>query len=321
MHPRNNTFKSLPFAFGLATALCFTASVMSCRKDNNPPQASKKSDMRYQLPQGNAPFDTTILNFFHTYNTYILYKFSDVDFNYQLSFNLANPPGGTTNGVVGPVVMRGGDAIAIQAALDFMNQYWFSFYPEGFKKQYLPQKILLAGLIYNSRWNGITKIYDTIRMNPDTIPIEGIDHITLPKIDTAFNTCPLASKLALKAQLNRLFLKHLMYPVVNTMPAPVAPPADFFKVSNYALAGISGVQQYKYGFNSTTRSGNAPTPGADILSYLDTICAKPRAALDAYMLNPSVDVQGLCKRKYDLLVNYFKANYNVDIQAIGNKQD
>lgn len=318
MHPLNNTFRNI--TLGAAMAFCSTALVWSCRKDNNPPQVSKKSDTRYQLPQGNSSFDTAILNFFQTYDTYILYKFSDIDFNYQFSFNLANPPVGTLNPTVGPVVVRGGDSIAIQSALDFMNQYWFSFYPDDFKKKYLPQKILLAGAIYNTRWNYSAKIYDTPRVNPYVVPIEGSDHITLPKIDTAFNTYPLASKLLLKAQLNRLFLKHLMYPLISSIPSPVPPPAEFFKVSNYSQGNITSAQRYKYGFD-TIPFGSAPSPIVDILAFLDTICAKPRAALDAYMLNPKVDSLGLTKRKYDLLVNYFKTNYNVDIQAIGNKQD
>jgi hypothetical protein len=216
--------------------------------------------------------------------------------------------------------MRGGDSIAIQSALDFMEQYWFGFYPEAFKKKYLPQKILLAGLIYNTRWNNTTKIYDTPRVSPYIIPLEGIDHITLPKIDTAFNTYPLASKLLLKAQLNRLFLKHLMYPLVSSVITPVPPPAEFFKVSDYSLSGITSAQRYKYGFD-TLVSGKPPAPMVDMLAYLDTICAKPKAALDAYMLNPKVDSLGLTRKKYDLLVNYFKTNYNVDIQAIGNKQN
>jgi len=318
MHPLNNTFRK--FTLGTAMAFCITALVGSCRKDNNPPQVSKKSDTRYQLPQGNSSFDTAILNFFHTYDTYILYKFSDIDFNYQFSFNLATPPVGSLNATIGPVVIRGGDSIAIQSALDFMNQYWFSFYPDDFKKKYLPQKILLAGAVYNTRYTYSTKIYDTPRVNPYVIPIEGSDHITLPKIDTAFNTYPLASKLLLKGQLNRLFLKHLMYPLISSIPSPVPPPAEFFKVSNYSQGNITSAQRYKYGFD-TIPLGRAPTPIVDILAFLDTICAKPKAALDAYMLNPKVDSLGLTRRKYDLLVNYFKTNYNVDIQAIGNKQD
>jgi hypothetical protein len=58
-----------------------------------------------------------------------------------------------------------------------------------------------------------------------------------------------------------------------------------------------------------------------MVGFLDSICAKSKSQLDAYMLNPNVDVQGLTRRKYDILVNYFVNNYNVDIQAIGNKQD
>jgi hypothetical protein len=319
MHALHNTFTKL--AFGVTTIICSTVMMLSCNKDNNPTQVSEKSTTRYQLPQGSASFDTEILNLFQKYDSYILYKFSDIDFNYQFSYNFANPPVGSGNATTGPVVMRGGDSIAIQSALDFINTYWFSFYPDNFKKKYLPQKILLAGLIYTTRYNGTTKIYDTPRVNPYTLPIEGVDHITLPKIDTAFNSYPLASKLLLKAKLNSLFLKHLMYPVINTIPAPVPVPADFFKVSDYSLGGITRELKYKYGFDTLGVVGRAPTPIVDMVGFLDSICAKSKSQLDAYMLNPNVDVLGLTRRKYELLVNYFKTNYNVDIQAIGNKQD
>lgn len=314
----NNIFEKT--VLGLSMVCFLAVGLVACSKDKNPPQVSEKSTQRYQLPQGNASFDNAILDYFNRYNSYILYKFSDIDFNYQLSYNLASPPVGGTAALPGPVIMRSGDSIAIQSALDFMEQYWFSFYPEDFKKKYLPQKILLAGLIYNTRWNNNTKVYDTPRLNPVIIPIEGIDHLTLPKIDTAFNTYALASKLQLKAQLNRLFLKHLMYPLVSSVPALVPVPADFFKVSDYSVGSLTKANQYKYGYD-TVVSGRAPNPMTDILAFLDTICAKPKASLDAYMLNPTVDVQGLTRKKYNLLVDYFKKNYNIDIQAIGNKQD
>ena len=315
----NSINKFRPIAIVLLVAGSCIIFMQACNKDKNPPQASQKPGTRYTLPQGNASFDAAIVDFFHKYDSYILYKFSDVDFNYQLSYNLATPPIGTGGFVPGPVVMRGGDSIAIQSALDFMNQYWFAFYPEDFKKKYLPQKILLAGLIYNTAYNTTTKIYDTPRVNPLTVPIEGVDHITLPKIDTAFNTYPLASKILLKAQVNKIFLKHLMYPPISTMPAVISQPTDFFKVSDYTVNALTKANMYKYGFD-TVVAGRAPGNYVDLLAFLDTICTKPKSALDAYMLNPSVDVLGLTKRKYDLLVNFFK-NYGVDIQAIGNKQN
>ena len=300
--------------------LVATIMIQSCRKDDNPPVVSEKSDARYNLPQGNAAFDQTILDFYKKYDTYILYKFSTVDFNYQFSYNLASPPVGPLSAVEGPVVMRGADAIAMAACLDFMEQYWFGFYPDAFKKRYLPQKILLAGLTYKTRMNATTKIYDTPRVNPITVPIEGADHLTLPKIDTAFLTLPLADKLLLKAQLNKTFLKQLMYPSVSTMPSKIMAPEDFFKISDYLVTGLTATTRYKSGFliNNGTKP---PTPFNDLSSFLDTICGKSKAQLDAYALNPVNDQLGLVKRKYELLINFFKNNYNVDLQAIGNKQN
>ncbi len=313
--------KDKNICIALSAFLAFSILLIACRKENNPVVISEKKEQRFQLPQGNSSFDATIMDYYKRFDTYILYKFTDIDFSYNFSYNLAQPPVGNINAKTGPVLMRCGDSIAIQSALDFMEQYWFSFYPESFKKRYLPSKIMLAGLIYNTTWNGTTRIYDTPRVNPVTIPIEGADHITLPKIDTAFNTYSLSNKLLLKAQLNKTFLKHLMYPMVSTMPALVPLPDQFFKVSDYSLGILNNSNKYKYGFLTVYAGNRSPEPMTDMLNYLDTICAKPKAALDAYMLNPKVDSLGLTKKKYDLLVNYFKNNYNVDIQEIGNKQN
>ena len=112
-----------------------------------------------------------------------------------------------------------------------------------------------------------------------------------------------------------------MYPIINTIPAPVPVLAEFFKVSDYSLGGITSATKYKYGFDTLAPASRAPTPIVDMIGFLDSICAKSKSQLDANMLNPNVDVLGLTRRKYELLVNYFKTNYNVDIQAIGNKQD
>ncbi|MBO9633885.1 MAG: hypothetical protein J7578_12280 [Chitinophagaceae bacterium] len=308
---------TISFAVVLACVLL----AIACRKDNNPVVISEKKQQRFQLPQGNSAFDTKIVDYYNRYNSYILYKFSDIDFNYAFSYNLADPPNGNITPRTGPVLIRCGDSIAIQSALDFMEQYWFSFYPEDFKKRCLPSKILLAGLIYNTTWNATAKIYDTPRVNPVTIPIEGADHITLPKIDTAFNSYSLSNKLLLKSQLNRTFLKHLMYPSISTMPPLVPLPDQFHKISDYTLGVLTNANKYKYGFLTVYAGNRSPDPMTDMVNYLDTICTKPKAALDAWMLNPNVDSLGFTRRKYDLLINYFKNNYNVDIQAIGNKQD
>ena len=42
--------------------------------------------------------------------------------------------------------------------------------------------------------------------------------------------------------------------------------------------------------------------------------------VDSYkgVLNPIKDVNGLIRKKYDILVNYFKGEYGIDLQKIGD---
>ena len=37
------------------------------------------------------------------------------------------------------------------------------------------------------------------------------------------------------------------------------------------------------------------------------------------ILHPNKDTKGLIRRKYDVLISYFEKEYNIDLQAIGNK--
>ena len=36
------------------------------------------------------------------------------------------------------------------------------------------------------------------------------------------------------------------------------------------------------------------------------------------ILNPAKDVNGLLKKRYDMVRNYFIENYNMDLQSVGN---
>ena len=38
------------------------------------------------------------------------------------------------------------------------------------------------------------------------------------------------------------------------------------------------------------------------------------------ILNPVKDVNGLIRKKYEILVNSFKENYGIDLQAIGDAE-
>ena len=94
----------------------------------------------------------------------------------------------------------------------------------------------------------------------------------------------------------------------------------FFEVSNYNQ--LTSTNAYEQGclFYNTSKD-------TDALFFITAIISTPYANLMAEdttpnsyngILNPKKDKNGLIRKKYDLLVNCLKENYNIDLQAIGN---
>jgi len=54
--------------------------------------------------------------------------------------------------------------------------------------------------------------------------------------------------------------------------------------------------------------------------YEDLIAENTSTNTYVGILNPVKDVNGLIRKKYEILVNSFKENYGIDLQAIGDAE-
>ncbi|WP_431216327.1 hypothetical protein ACQ86N_17855 [Puia sp. P3] len=75
----------------------------------------------YTLPQGNHSYDQTIMQFYQTYHSLMLYRFDSVAYNYNVTGPL-NPD----------LTMTMADTNAISSALDFLHANWLDLYPSAF---------------------------------------------------------------------------------------------------------------------------------------------------------------------------------------------
>ena len=98
-------------------------------------------------------------------------------------------------------------------------------------------------------------------------------------------------------------------------------PSDFYVGSNYTDR-ITTTNMYSRGFLS-----RATKQEDDVNYYIEAIISTSYEDLnseynnvDSYkgVLNPIKDVNGLIRKKYDILVNYFKGEYGIDLQKIGD---
>ena len=64
---------------------------------------------------------------------------------------------------------------------------------------------------------------------------------------------------------------------------------------------------------------NRPDRAQDFSSYTQAIMSHTTAELEATILSPQKDTKGIVRRKYNIVLNYFREKHNLDLAAIGNR--
>jgi hypothetical protein len=279
----DQTFQS---ACSLICSLLLLVLASSCKKEN--PIVHTDEDLRlYKLPQGDQPYDQQIVDLYNKYNTVILYNYVDADFSYgftgPVEANLWAPCAGP-NG--------------IQQTLDFFQQHWFSLYADTFLIRNLPFKILLSSgirkkLEYSSG--------DTVQLKASAgyrnvaFGLTGkLDNLSHVDIDSA------------RGALHGAFWQQALFN--GTIMLPPAFPAP----SSYPAGSDDMKKAGTFTFKAPMNAFN------DMGDYIQVITAHHKTWLDANLFTLQNDPAGNYKKKYNIIISYYKTTYNIDLQAIGN---
>ncbi|AOM76409.1 hypothetical protein [Pedobacter steynii] len=262
------------------------ALALGCKKE--PVIQPDTLQPEYQLPQGNQPYDNKILDFYKKYGTYILYKFNDKDFQWNISANIlyaADP----------------GDQDYIAQSLEMMDKKLFSFYTEPFLKLSLPYKILLSSRIRRV-------------VAPDTLatPVNAVStfsHFTFGQASPRLGNLTEQELTVMKNELHIAYWKQAVITKKVELPDLFIAATDYGMVQDYNKNEY-GVFTYSYGM----------TASDDFLDYITAIVSHTAEELEATIFLPENDPQGRFKFKYNAVINYYKAKYNLDLQAIGNSK-
>ncbi|ASZ09895.1 putative zinc-binding metallopeptidase [Chitinophaga pendula] len=277
-------------------------TALACAKEKV--QVSEKENTYYKIPQGNAPYDQQVVDWYNKYGTYVLYQYPKSEYEYAII------------GYYGLNMEHPADKTALPAVMNFIQQYWFDFYPEDFLKKYLPRKILLGGILQYDAGNN-TK--------PDTLanPIAGFNFIMLPGLDANFPKQLEKERRIWKASLNSLFFSTLFYGTTEEIKAKLPLPEAFFQVSKYQQLKASVNNLYDNGYLAPDPSDptKIPSPKNDLKNYLYIMCRYSEEELEKNYFSEKFDKKGLIRKKHQLLRKYIKDNWNVDLQNIGNKQN
>lgn len=280
----------------LITSLSF---LISCQKEDPLNVSMPGTNVFYKLPQGNQPYDDKIVELYNKYNCFILYKFDSVDYNYNLTGNVFD------NLSIVPA-----DTNYITEALGFLDKNLFNLYPDAFLKKSLPFSILLASDISvnvtDRNESGVHRLsaISSVRSLSFGIVNDSLGSLTSAQLDST----------------RGLLQMYYWQLAINNGNLDLPDSWSDFSSTNF---------YYEYASKNPRANGILPVSlnlwmfpkfdyFSDFLGYIDLITSSDSATIEHTWLDPAVDVKGLYRKKYEMIINYYKDNYGIDLQAIGN---
>jgi hypothetical protein len=261
-------------------------AMIACQKEAKLTPGEYESP--YKLPQGNTVADDTIMSIYKKFGTYILYRFSQADYAYDYSrvrkdsaFN-ANPA-------------------YIDTALNFFTHQLMRHYPDSFLRKTMPLKVLLASRVTakNAFGNAPIGFASTASMFAIGWADSTLVHLTPPETKK------------LRGQLHHYYWERAYRTKSVEIPPAFAQliPGDYAKVNfqtRYQLGVVADLALPELNI------------GQDFLAYIDMITCNTTAELEAGYFTPNIDTKGLIRQKYNVIITYYKTEYGIDLQAIGN---
>jgi len=292
------------------TAFLLVLTMAGCvKKEGTLPPGEEPENVYgdHTLPQGDHAYDADIVAFYKKYNTLILYKYKSRDIYWNVNRSIEPYYDEPTNYTSSGYLYTPPDENYIQPLLELMNTQFFNYFPDELLKKNLPRKIyLMDKYMYVSFGTGRpeqqAKTYYKGALGFDYLAVTGAS----PDI---INITP-AQKRAFRGDLTYLFLQQL----VNNGTIPRL--AAFSNLTNYALAMPTWDLRYGNGIIIWEQR----TPNLDWDAYLKVLLTMTDSQLKATggFWNPAIDNKGTIRKKSDVMINYFKTNYNIDLRAIAN---
>ncbi|WP_316748676.1 hypothetical protein [Pedobacter gandavensis] len=295
----------------LRTTLILSLGMMlfltnGCKKTEDKLIATELPEPGFQLPQGDNDYDKRIMDYYKRWDSYVLYKFTQQDINWMVTGYDA--------------YYKSIPAIAeyINPQLDLLESTFFKYYSDATLKQFLPRKVFLCS-----------------SLGTGTTTITQVETYLLPFVNGRFGGyqsfalnggnagVPTINKAVYRGNVNFSFLK--MMDLEGKMKRSEA----FTGISDYTnpVAGTTQADRYKRGF--LVLPANLPVVSLDWQAFIQVIVSNPYTYLTdpattasdttpKGILSPVKDANGLIKRKYDAMVSFYKQQYGIDLQAIGD---
>ncbi|OMP79246.1 MULTISPECIES: hypothetical protein [unclassified Chitinophaga] len=303
----------------LAIYIFLLLALVACKKQEE--TLTPSASLVYTLPQGSHDYDTTILDYYKKYGTYLLYQFTDRDAYWTpTGWKNARYDSAGAYWNVGFLAIEAEETY-VGKQLEVIQRLWFRYYSDKFLKQFLPVKILLCSKI-DSSYLG----YD-FSTTPTTFYLKYKEVAAWYNYDNISVNFGNANVENMTAKDSGYFIWKVSQAFMAEIFAtkPVAATDDFTKLTSYTTKFTTQAAAYAAGSISTYYSASAQNDWEKFMlamvSCSETMLNQAEAA-SSYsnkgILNPLKDTSGKIKKRYNIVRNYFITNYNVDLQAIGN---
>jgi len=290
----------------LCVGLLLTLTACGNEDPINPDNNSEKIVGPHTLPQGTHPYDKIIQEVYSKTSTFLLYKFTDTDFAWGVTQNfLWSKDRMKDEGYLYELP----DERYVGKQVELLETQFFNLFPTEFLKKHLPLRILLCGKLYylESGYTEMPAETDYKRINA----FEGYEYFAVNWGNGELSQITKEQKDQFRKDMCLLFLRRI-YPYINKGTTREVIPEAFISVSAY---GPKADGSLKEGFLDASHKSSERE---DWFDYLQTIVSTPLTKLEA---SDGILTHELVRRKYDIVIRYFKEQFNVDLQNIGNMSE
>lgn len=308
---------------GLLLLLVFAAACYD-EKDLEPSGVTSS----YSVPQGTHDYDDVIVDIYNRYGSCLLYKYTDKDTYWTPSGWMDGALGET--GKSGYIVTRA-DENYVGEQVGLIQKVWFASYSDEFLKEFLPIKIMLCSDIdsVSMVWDFSSFPFKQIYEGKKVKAWYNYDNICVSYGSEAVTQMTKADSLAFRHKMNQTLIESMIGRKKSV------PLKEFEEITNYQTDGIgymTASNLWKLGVpRSVSYNVTVENDWKSFLLMMVTFSEEFLTRTPEYnsdwdytmqnwdgILNPVKDVNGLLKKRYDIVRNYFIENYNMDLQKIGN---
>lgn len=282
----------------------------------------------YSVPQGDHDYDDVIVSYYEKYGSCLLYKFTEKDTYWT--------PSAWMNGVLGEggkagYIISFANENYIGNQLGVIEDLWFAHYSEEFLSKFLPVTIFLCSEIDSvyMKWDFSTVPFSQKGIGKKVDAWYNYDNICVGRGNESSTRMTADDSLKFRDKINRIFVESILGRGLSV------PTKEFDEVVNYNASKLTSKTRPELWKLGIPRQVNYGISVANdwksfilmMIGHSEEFLTRVPQYTDNYndteknfdgILNPAKDVNGLLKKRYDMVRNYFIENYNMDLQSVGN---